>query len=283
MYSANVYKIFLASPSDVAKERQIARETINKWNELHSEETGIVLQAIGWETHSYASMGDRAQGLLNKQILKDADFLIGMFWTRIGTPTGDHESGTLEEIKEHIDAGKPAMICFSSQPVPMDSVEIEQYNKLNEFKKDCFNKGLVTTYDSLDAFKTAINDSLIRRVNNKEPFVGYRNIKIEINNIPQVRRAENLNNEEYLSDDAKEILLEASNDPNGTIMKLSSLDGATLQTNNRNFLMSGSAREEVRWQAALDELVDMKLVESVGFKDEIFRITHLGYQIVDSI
>ena len=206
-----------------------------------------------------------------------------MFWTRIGTPTGDHESGTLEEIKEHIDAGKPAMICFSSQPVPMDSVEIEQYNKLNEFKKDCFNKGLVTTYDSLDAFKTAINDSLIRRVNNKEPFVGYRNIKIEINDIPQVRRTENLINEEYLSDDAKEILLEASNDPNGTIMKLSSLDGATLQTNNRNFLMSGSAREEVRWQAALDELVDMKLVESVGFKDEIFRITHLGYQIVDSI
>ena len=69
MYSANVYKIFLASPSDVAKERQISRETIQKWNELHSENTGIVLQAIGWETHSYSSMDDRAQGLLNKQIL----------------------------------------------------------------------------------------------------------------------------------------------------------------------------------------------------------------------
>lgn len=46
MYSANVYKVFLASPSDVAKERQIARDVIQKWNDLHSEETGVVLQAI---------------------------------------------------------------------------------------------------------------------------------------------------------------------------------------------------------------------------------------------
>lgn len=283
MYSANVYKIFLASPSDVAKERQIARETINKWNELHSEETGIILQAIGWETHSYASMGDRAQGLLNKQILKDADFLIGMFWTRIGTPTGDHESGTLEEINEHIDAGKPAMICFSSQPVSIDSVEIEQYNKLKEFKKNCYEKGLVTVYESLDTFKTILNDSLIRRVNNKEPFIGYKDINIEINDRLQVAKSEESIDGKDLSDDAKELLIEASNDTAGNIIKLVSLDGATLQTNDRNFIMNGGAREEVRWETALNELIDRKLVESVGFKDEIFRITHLGYQIVDSI
>lgn len=283
MYSANVYKIFLASPSDVAKERQIARETINKWNELHSEETGIILQAIGWETHSYASMGDRAQGLLNKQILKDADFLIGMFWTRIGTPTGDHESGTLEEIKEHIDAGKPAMICFSSQPVSMDSIETEQYNKLKEFKKDCYEKGLVTVYESLDVFKTILNDSLIRRVNNKEPFIGYKNINIEIDDRFQATEPKELIDGTDLSDDAKELLLEASNDTNGNIIKLTSLSGATIQTNGRNFLMNGGAREEVRWEAALNDLIDRKLVESVGFKDEIFRVTHLGYQIVDLI
>ncbi|MGO2162279.1 MAG: hypothetical protein ACTH4J_17690 [Vibrio toranzoniae] len=173
MYSANVYKVFLASPSDVAKERQIAREVIQKWNDLHSEETGVILQAIGWETHSYSAMGDRAQGVLNKQILQDADFLIGMFWTRIGTPTGDHESGTLEEIREHIQKDKLAMICFSDQPVQMGSVDQEQYQKLVDFKAECYQKGLVSSYETLENFSNIINEALIRRVNKQDPFVGF--------------------------------------------------------------------------------------------------------------
>ncbi|URM14689.1 hypothetical protein KLJ63_03620 [Vibrio splendidus] len=173
MYAANVYKVFLASPSDVAKERQIAREVIQKWNNLHSEETGVVLQAVGWETHSYSAMGDRAQGVLNKQILQDADFLIGMFWTRIGTPTGDHESGTLEEIREHIQKDKPAMICFSDQPVQLGSVDQEQYKKLMDFKTECYQKGLVSSYETLDNFSNIINEALVRRANKQDPFVGF--------------------------------------------------------------------------------------------------------------
>jgi hypothetical protein len=284
MYSANVYKIFLASPSDVAKERQVARDTINKWNELHSEETGIILQAIGWETHSFSSMGDRAQGVLNKQILQDADFLIGMFWTRIGTPTGDHESGTLEEIKEHIDAGKPAMICFSDQPVQMGSVEQEQYNKLMEFKKECYGKGLVTGYDSLEEFKTIINDSLVRRTNKKEPFIGFSSVESDIVTPIVIDTTTELSSAEpVLPPDAKELLIEASNDSGGDIMKLAYLGGATLQTNGRNFLSDGTAREKAKWEAALNYLVDEGLVDGVGYKGEMFRVTHSGYQLADQL
>ena len=284
MYSANVYKIFLASPSDVAKERQVARDTINKWNELHSEETGIILQAIGWETHSFSSMGDRAQGVLNKQILQDADFLIGMFWTRIGTPTGDHESGTLEEIKEHIDAGKPAMICFSDQPVQMGSVEQEQYNKLMEFKKECYGKGLVTGYDSLEAFKTIINDSLVRRTNKKEPFIGFSSVENDVKTPVVIDTTNQLSSAKpVLPPDAKELLIEASNDSGGDIMKLAYLGGATLQTNGRNFLSDGTAREKAKWEAALNYLVDAGLVEGVGYKGEMFRVTHSGYQLADQL
>ncbi|MGI2125719.1 hypothetical protein [Shewanella oncorhynchi] len=284
MYSANVYKIFLASPSDVAKERQVARDTINKWNELHSEETGIILQAIGWETHSFSSMGDRAQGVLNKQILQDADFLIGMFWTRIGTPTGDHESGTLEEIKEHIDAGKPAMICFSDQPVQMGSVEQEQYNKLMEFKKECYGKGLVTGYDSLEAFKIIINDSLVRRTNKKEPFVGFSSVESDVVTPIVIDAITELSSPEpMLTPDAKELLIEASNDSGGDIIKLAYLGGATLKTNGRNFLSDGTAREKAKWEAALNYLVEEGLVEGVGYKGEIFRVTHSGFQLADQL
>jgi hypothetical protein len=282
MYSANVYKIFLASPSDVAKERQIARETINKWNELHSEETGIILQAIGWETHSYASMGDRAQGLLNKQILQDADFLIGMFWTRIGTPTGDHESGTLEEIKEHINAGKPAMLCFSDQPVQMGSVEQEQYNKLMDFKEECFGKGLVSGYESLEAFRAILNDSLVRRVNSKEPFIGFENSDVtKTLNIETMSEVNNI--QISLSDAAKELLIEASDDPNGHILNLETLAGKSVKANSRNFLEATSARENARWEAALNQLNAEGFIDSLGGKNEIFRVTHSGYELADQL
>jgi len=284
MYSANVYKIFLASPSDVAKERQIARETIQKWNELHSENTGIVLQAIGWETHAYSSMNDRAQCLLNKQILQDADFLVGIFWTRIGTPTGGHESGTLEEIQEHIDAGKPAMICFSDQPVQMGSVEQEQYNKLMDFKKECYGKGLVSNYDTLEAFKTILSDALIRRANNKEPFIGFcKSINESVIGFDNNSTVGVENSTPSLSDDAKELLLEASNDPSGDIMSLSYLGGATIQTNGRNFLTDNTPREKARWEAALNQLIEESLVENIGHKGEIYQVTHSGYQMADQL
>jgi hypothetical protein len=94
-YSANVYNVMIASPGDVAKEKQLAREVVLKWNDLHSKQTKIVLLTISWETHSSPELGDRPQAIINKQVLKDADLLIGIFWTRIGTPTGKAESGTL--------------------------------------------------------------------------------------------------------------------------------------------------------------------------------------------
>ncbi|NAZ98077.1 DUF4062 domain-containing protein [Vibrio toranzoniae] len=280
MYSANVYKVFLASPSDVAKERQIAREVIQKWNDLHSEETGVILQAIGWETHSYSAMGDRAQGVLNKQILQDADFLIGMFWTRIGTPTGDHESGTLEEIREHIQKDKLAMICFSDQPVQMGSVDQEQYQKLVDFKAECYQKGLVSSYETLENFSNIINEALIRRVNKQDPFVGFHREESTIIDLfggtPSLAKHQ-------LSDDAAELLVEASKDRSGDIMKISFLGGSTLQTNGKQMLQNDSAREIARWEAALNSLVNEGFVEAVGHKGQVFRVTHSGYEYVDQL
>ncbi|EOW4146844.1 DUF4062 domain-containing protein [Vibrio parahaemolyticus] len=280
MYTANVYKIFLASPSDVAKERQLAREVIQKWNDLHSEETGVMLQAVGWESHSYSAMGDRAQGILNKQILKDADFLIGMFWTRIGTPTGDYESGTLEEIREHIDKGKPAMICFSDQPVQMGSVDPEQYQKLVAFKKECFEKGLVAPYETLDSFATIINDALVRRTNKQDPFIGFQKDESVIVELFGGTPEPIFND---LSSDAKELLIEASNDRNGDILKVEYLSGSTMQTNGKQIYKNDSAREVARWESALNSLIIEGFVEAVGHKGQVFRVTHSGYEYADKL
>ena len=46
-------------------------------------------------------MGERAQAIINRQIVKDSDLVVAIFWTRIGTPTGVAQSGMIEEIEEH--------------------------------------------------------------------------------------------------------------------------------------------------------------------------------------
>lgn len=78
----------IASPSDVANERQVIRNVIQEWNFTHSEDKNIVLMPVGWESHSTPSMGDRPQAILNKQVLAGCDLLIAVFWTKLGTPTG---------------------------------------------------------------------------------------------------------------------------------------------------------------------------------------------------
>jgi hypothetical protein len=61
---------------------------------------------VGWEMHSAPDLAGRPQELINDRVLKDCDLLGGIFWTRLGTPTGESASGTVEEIKEHLAAGK---------------------------------------------------------------------------------------------------------------------------------------------------------------------------------
>src|SRR5688572_30782114 len=130
MYQARVVKVMIASPSDVAPEREAARDVIRRWNDLHAEERKVVLMPIGWETHSRPDLSDRPQAIINKQVLKGCDVLVGIFWTRIGTATGAAVSGTVEEINEHVAAGRPAMIYFSTAPVRMESVDAVQWAAL---------------------------------------------------------------------------------------------------------------------------------------------------------
>lgn len=122
----------IASPGDVAEEREIARSVIHDWNDVNAQNSQIMLAAVGWDSHSSPELGERPQELINKRILKDCDILIGVFWTRLGTPAGNSPSGSVEEIEEHVAAGKPAMIYTSSRPVELGSVDLGQYNQVKE-------------------------------------------------------------------------------------------------------------------------------------------------------
>jgi hypothetical protein len=112
-YGARVFRILTASPSDVEDERELAVRTIQEWNDLHSADRRGVLLPLRWETHSAPRYGERPQEVINRQVVDHADLLIGVFWTRVGTPTGIAESGTLEEIERVAAEGKLVMLYFS--------------------------------------------------------------------------------------------------------------------------------------------------------------------------
>jgi len=55
---AVVLRVLIASPSDVAKEREVLTDVILEWNAQHSVSENIVLQPIKWETHAHPTFGE---------------------------------------------------------------------------------------------------------------------------------------------------------------------------------------------------------------------------------
>ncbi|WP_199910617.1 hypothetical protein [Loktanella sp. Alg231-35] len=274
----------IASPGDVLEERNIIRDALHEWNDLNSANLKAVLLPVGWETHSSPELGERPQSLINRNVLEDCELLVGVFWTRIGTPTGEAESGTAEEIRKHVDAGKPAMVYFSTAPVAPQSLEAEQFESLETFKDWCKSTGLIEQYDNVADFSEKFRrqvqiivrdnkhlNGLLSQGEGTESSFGTPDSG---NGVVQAL----LNS---LGAEASRLLSEAAKDRGGTILSLRTLGGHAIQTNGINFTDSGDRRSVARWEAALDQLMERGFVKSIGFKNEVFEVTDRGFSYLD--
>ena len=128
-FTTDTYRVLIASPSDLAEERQVATDAINEWNSQHAVAEATVLLPVKWETHATPRAGVRPQEAINEELVQTSDILIGMFWTKFGTNTGVAESGTVEEIDQFVNAGKPALLYFSRRPVDPNAINLKQQGK----------------------------------------------------------------------------------------------------------------------------------------------------------
>jgi hypothetical protein len=278
-YPATAFNVMIASPSDVPAERSIARDMIAEWNAVNASRKRMIPMPVSWESHSHPEMGDRPQAIINRQLLKECDLVIGIFWTRIGTPTAEFASGTVEEIEEHIESGKPAMLYFSEAPVQPDSVDPDQYKALREFREECRSRGLYETYSDLNDFRAKL----------------YRHIQLTVNSheIFAVTNSEGNPNETVLemarlpipqlSKEAKFLLQEASKDPHGHILHLSHLGGTSIQVNDQNVVEGNDRRTLALWEGAIEELEAEGLIRPTSYKREIYELTRLGYEVADQL
>jgi|KBSMisStandDraft_5_1062788.scaffolds.fasta_scaffold04181_5 hypothetical protein len=129
-----VLSVLVASPSDVPEERAAVVNAINQWNSEHSRKTKIHLEAVRWETHAYPATGGRPQSFVNTQIADDCDLAIAVFGRRVGTPTGEAESGSIEEVELLRSKGKPVALYFSNAPLPRD-FDRQQFEGLKKFQE----------------------------------------------------------------------------------------------------------------------------------------------------
>lgn len=277
-YTATVVKVMIASPGDVAHERQVIRDVIQEWNYINSETSQLLLMPVGWESHASPRMGDRAQALINDQVLKTCDLLVAVFWTRLGSPTGVSPSGTVEEIREHMRTGKPAMIYFSQQPVRPDSVDDAQYKALLEFRSECQANGLIEVYESLAEFREKFARHLAITILRE-----FSKTTAPNSALPQARTPESQARTPEISDDAAELLKEAVRDPTGSVLRLLTAEGLGIRANGRYMAERGNRKSEARWDSALQELARLEFLRQSDRKGEVFAVTHTGYNAAEHL
>lgn len=119
---------------------------------------------LRWETDARPGLGIPPQDSINLQIVDHADMVIGVFWTRLGTPTGAADSGTVEEIDRAGEDGKPVMLYFSRAPVDPETLDLDEYARLADFRQRTYPRGLVEKYTSLDEFRRSLTRHLAMQV-----------------------------------------------------------------------------------------------------------------------
>lgn len=148
------YRVLIASPGDVAPERDQIEATIHRWNGQLGETFGLTYLPVRWESDATPRQGQRAQDVINEDLVGKSDILIGVFWSRIGSNSGVHVSGSIEEVRLFQSAGKPHALLFKNADVPI-SHNPDQLKSLQDFKTGIHNnpegefRGLTQDFVSL--------------------------------------------------------------------------------------------------------------------------------------
>jgi formylglycine-generating enzyme required for sulfatase activity len=158
-------KVLIASPSDVAEERNIAAEVIREWNHNNSVTHGIEIKESLWELHSWPASGKRPQAILNDQlkIVDECDFAIAIFWSRIGTDTGVAQGGAVEEAELLMNSGREVMFYFSTRSFPYES-DPDQQKAVKQFRQSLQKNALTEIYDDPANFRLKLASQLDRKM-----------------------------------------------------------------------------------------------------------------------
>jgi hypothetical protein len=172
MSAPRVLKVFVASPDDVAEERNVLAKLLADINDVLAyltPEKGLTLELVRYETHSYPDIG-APQEVINREIPVDYDIFIGIMWKRAGTPTAASPSGTIEEFNRACERRKQGsvpriMFYFCDQPIPVPTAtELQQLAEVVKFRGQLASQGLTASYPSHAEFGDHVRGGLLRAI-----------------------------------------------------------------------------------------------------------------------
>ena len=158
----------MASPNDVAAERDVVSNAAAELNRGLGEGLGIRIEIIGWDTHTYPQIGSDPQAVVNEQIGENYDVFIGILWARFGSPTPRFESGTLEEFeraKERFETDPSSvsvMFYFKEEPLSPNDIDPDQLSKVKDFRENLSKNALIGKFSTEKEFGTNIRVHLTR-------------------------------------------------------------------------------------------------------------------------
>jgi hypothetical protein len=114
---------------------------------------------VRWELDSVPAFSERSQEIVNKQLVDDADVVIGVFKARLGTATGVSQSGTVEEIERCDKAGKPVMLYFSTGAIPRDH-DPKQLQLVKDYQHQIMGRSIYGEFSDPEDLRRKVNRHL---------------------------------------------------------------------------------------------------------------------------
>lgn len=146
-FNAKVVRVFIASPGDTRSEREAIQARLLEWNTVRAEREECVLHPVRWETHAVPLMGASPQDVINAQLVDDADIVVAVFDSRLGSATREAVSGSAEEVERARAKSKPVHVYFSAEGLPRN-VDVDQLSALRSYRRSLEERSLLGSYKS---------------------------------------------------------------------------------------------------------------------------------------
>lgn len=164
--------IFMSSPKDVLAERDVLRKTVAQWNKVHSKKYCIIFDVTGSEDAT-PGIDNEAQTVINKQLMAEFDIFVGIYWHRIGTPTGGAASGSVKEFDIALAKYKDdqnsnsILIYFKTAQIPRYDINPQQIQGVDDLRKRLKNEGvLFGEFEQSSEFSEKLESALSRLADN---------------------------------------------------------------------------------------------------------------------
>ncbi|HEU4407292.1 MAG TPA: hypothetical protein VFS43_18635 [Polyangiaceae bacterium] len=154
------YKCLIISPSDVTPERNAVESAIEEWNKTSGRTMDVRIECVRWEKDAQPGLSEAPQDAINRQLVDDSDMGIAIFWSRLGTPTKTHPSGSVEEIERLLAKKSNIMPYMCERNVPKAKIDPEQIAAVRRVEADFQKRGLLGTFKNPNDLAAKIRHDL---------------------------------------------------------------------------------------------------------------------------